>query len=331
MVLIYHERGHHRDGALAGASVDVFLEQGLLSKALLKDAGKLPAKENPYKKAMERVLKGRAPALERREAWRQGRKRALSGNPELLQSVLASDKESYWWKAEVSAHEVFYMPGHPANREEHVFLLYAERPAADKDWVAIEVPETTQLHDASCRDRSDPDEWITTAVTIEQFRKERALGRSPHGWRSIYNETLVRDRVPAEQIVAYAKVEKELPFEKSISAEELGLVQKFVSSKLAFATQFDDPKDNVLVCKNTDRYQIRVSFNKAKVTGRQDEVSSFFKPFECMEQLVKAAKIIDPAQEVKEVIGRHTVTLAGKSPCGDSLERAVTPCGTKSE
>ena len=42
-----------------------------------------------------------------------------------------------------------------------------------------------------------------------------------------------------------------------------------------------------------------------------------------MEQLVKAAKIIDPAQEVKEVIGRHTVTLAGKSPCGDSLERVA--------
>ena len=144
---------------------------------------------------------------------------------------------------------------------------------------------------------------------------------------SCYNEHLIRDRVPAERIVAYAKVEKELLVEKLITAEELEQVQIFVSHKLGFATQFDDPKDNVLVHKESGKYQIRVSFNKAKVTDREGEVSAFFDQFKSMGELVEAAQKFASEQEVEEIQGavskHETITVVGL--CTATLVRKVPP------
>ncbi len=282
--------GHNQAGVKAGASVDVFLKEGLMSKALLRQVGKLPLMENIYERA-----------LRNREEWIEGRKIALGNNQSLLERVLDSDRESNWVRGE----EIFYRPGHLANREENVFFGYSDHPSSKIDWVAIEVPETATLHDASCRDRGVPDEWSRTAVTIRQFREMKARGETPRGWKSGYNEHLIRDIVPAERIVAYAKVEKELPVEKPISAEELEQVQNFVSNKLGFATQFDDPKDNVLVHEDAGKYQIRVSFNKAKVTGREDKVSDFFDQFQSFQELISKAKIFSTPKHLPKNHPKH--------------------------
>ena len=307
MVLIFHEIGHNPAGYKAGASVEVFLRDGLVSKALLRQAGKLPPEKNPYERAMENALASKEAVLKRREEWRQQRTEALKDNPQLLKYVLDSDKESNWWKADdgFSGHVVFYKPDHPAHREEHIFFGYSEHPPANQDWVAIEVPETSTLHDASCRDRGVPYEWSRTAVTIKQFREMQERGEMPRGWKSRYNEHLIRDKVSAERIVAYAKVEKELPFEERIAAEELEQIQNFVSNKLGFATQFDNHKDNVLVHKDAGKYQIRVSFNKAKVTGREGEVSEFFDQFQSFQQLINEAKIFSTPKHLPKNHPKH--------------------------
>ena len=150
-----------------------------------------------------------------------------------------------------------------------------------------------------------PDKWLRTAVTIRQFREMQERGEMPHTWESRYNEHLIRDRVPAERIVAYAKVEKELPVEKHITAEELEQVQNFVSNKLGFATQFDNPKDNILVHEKAGKYQIRVSFNKAKVTGREGEVSDFFNQFQSFQELINEAKIFPTPKHLPKNHPRH--------------------------
>ena len=74
-------------------------------------------------------------------------------------------KEIGW----ITGYDVFYKPGHPAHREEHVFFGYSEHPSAHRDWVTIEVSETSTLHDASCRDIGAPDKWIGTAITLESI------------------------------------------------------------------------------------------------------------------------------------------------------------------
>jgi hypothetical protein len=102
---------------------------------------------------------------------------------------------------------------------------------------------------------------------------------------------LIRDAVAPERIVAYAKVEKEFPIgNEKLSDSQTKQVHKFVNNNLEFATQFSDPEDNVLLRKEDGKHQIRVSFNKEKITGRQQEVESFFDQFSSMQQLVEAAQ-----------------------------------------
>jgi hypothetical protein len=320
MVLIFHEIGHNQAGLKAGACIEVFFKEGLLSKALLMQAGKLPTEKNPYERFVENSLAWKEAALKRREEWIKKRTEALKDNPQLLKNILDSGEESTWWKDDegISGHEVFYEPGHPAHREENVFFGYSEHPSADRDWVAIEVPETATLHDASCRDRNVPDEWSSTAVTIKKFIEMQASGKTPPSWQSRYNEHLIRDRVPAERIVAYAKVEKELPFKKPITDEELKQVQNFVSNKLGFATQFNDPKDNVLVHKKDGKYQIRVSFNKVKISGREGEASGFFDQFQSFQELINEAKTFSTPTHLPADHPRHPEYT------GDQKEKGFT-------
>jgi hypothetical protein len=275
MVLVYHKI-EHPDGFEAGASVDVFLEKGLKSKLLLQKEGKLPSEPNPW----ERML-ARHKELENKHL----------NNPVLLKYFQTQHQE----ELQKNSYEAFYKPNYPGNRLENVFFSYSDGPPSshNRDWVAIDVPETSKLHDAGFRDEIDPQKWMNTRVTIEAYSEmlKRGEEKPPSGWTENYppyNELLIRDEVKADKIVAYAKVEKELPIEKDITPEELKNVQKFISEKLGFATQFKNPEDNALIHKNdkTQKYEIRVSFNKNKINGKEGQVSDFFNKFQSFQQLI---------------------------------------------
>jgi len=271
MALVYHKI-EHPDGFEAGASVDVFLKEGLKSKRLLQEEGKLHFTPTPW----ERML-----------AFHRETENALRFDPTRLKMV-----REYNLDLEKNGNNsnTFYKPNHPANREENIFFSYSDGPTShNRDWVAIDVPETSKLHDATFRDLQNPRAWISTAVTIKDYIEMQSKeGKFPPGWKSLYNELLIRDEVKADKIVAYAKVEKELPIEKDITPEELKNVQKFISEKLGFATQFKNPEDNALIHKNdkTQKYEIRVSFNKNKINGKEGQVSDFFNKFQSFQQLI---------------------------------------------
>jgi len=272
MVLVFHEMGHNPAGIEAGASVGVFLRDGLKSKQILREEGKISSIENPYYRA-----------IAKREEWIEERKEALKDNPTVLQSVLSTGYP-------ISGHDIFHKTGHPANREENIFFGFSEKPSSNRDWVAVEVPDTSTLHDASCRDRGDPAAWVNTGVTIQEYRRLKGQGQMPHGWQSHYNEHLVKDIVPAHRIISYAKVEKELPVDAEISAAQLNTIKSFINHNLGDVTQFGTPEDNVLLHETSGMHQIRVSLNKEKVTGKEDEVAVFFAQFNSMKALLKAAQ-----------------------------------------
>ena len=113
----------------------------------------------------------------------------------------------------------------------------------------------------------------------------------PNGWYGTYNEHLIRDSVPSERIIAYAKLEKELPLESTkATPDQLKQVQVYLSDKLSFATQFENPADNILIYEKDGKYQIRISFNKDKVTGRESDVSSIFHPIQSMNELIEKSQ-----------------------------------------
>ena len=275
MALVYHKI-EHQDGFEAGASVDVFLKKGLKSKRLLQEEGKLLFSPTPW----ERML-----------ANHRKTENALRFDPARLKMV----KESNALEKNGNNFNTFYKPNYPGNRLENVFFSYSDGPPSshNRDWVAIDVPETSKLHDAGFRDKIDPQKWMNTRVTIEAYSEmlKRGEEKPPAGWTEKYppyNELLIRDEVKADKIVAYAKVEKELPIEKDITPEELKNVQNFISKKLGFATQFKNPEDNALIHKNdkTQKYEIRVSFNKNKINGKEGQVSDFFNKFQSFQQLI---------------------------------------------
>ncbi len=115
--------------------------------------------------------------------------------------------------------------------------------------MAIEVDGAATLHDAGCRDAQNPSQWTNTAITVSSFKAMLEKGGSiPYGWHGKYNEHVVPDFVSPDRIVAYAKVEKELPIEAvKPTAEQLKQVQNYLSKQLSFATQFEDPADNILL------------------------------------------------------------------------------------
>ncbi|PWY54863.1 hypothetical protein DGG96_14670 [Legionella qingyii] len=273
--LIFHEMGHNSDGEKAGASIEVFLKEGLLSKSILRATGRLPKEKNLYEIG-----------IENRAKWIQQRREELKDNVELLATILAFDEESDW----INEAALFYRPNMPGHREENVFFGYLEHPSSHCDWVAIEAPESTLLHDASCRDRGNSAEWIRTAITIDKFREYRKEDKMPPEWGSIYNETLIKDKVSPDKIIAYAKLEKELVSSTKLSNEELNDIQEFINDKLIFATHFENKKDNILLHEKDDKYQIRVSINKAKIRGKEEKLSDFFKSFNSMNELIEEAK-----------------------------------------
>jgi hypothetical protein len=113
----------------------------------------------------------------------------------------------------------------------------------------------------------------------------------PYRWNGIYNEHLIKGRVPPERIIAYSKLEKELPVEPTkATPDQLNQVQVYLSDKLSFATQFENPADNILISEKDGKYQIRISFNKNKVEGKESDVSSILQPIQSMSELIKKSQ-----------------------------------------
>lgn len=84
-VLLFHKLGHV-SGKEAGASVEVLLKEGVLSKHLLRQKGKLPHQENPYLKLEDK-----------RREWIEERKQTLKDQPKLLQAVLDDGTQEKYW------------------------------------------------------------------------------------------------------------------------------------------------------------------------------------------------------------------------------------------
>lgn len=276
--------------------VNTILEEGLKSANILAKEGKVEKKPNNYEIAVSSY-----------EKWVEETKVQLKDNPDLLNRALISNTLTNWLKYNGSAR--FDAPTHPGNRFDNVYFQFFNTPPANSDWVAIDVPDSTLLHDATCRDRSDPELWRQSACSIKDFKESISKSEMPYRWHGIYNEHLIRDSVPSERIIAYAKLEKELPLESTkATPDQLKQVQVYLSDKLSFATQFENPADNILISEKNGKYQIRISFNKDKVTGRESDVSSILQPLQSMNEL------IEKSQEHNKIVhgglvARHTTKL----------------------
>jgi len=269
MTLIYHQ---------TNSSVDTLLKEGLKSANILAQEGRIEAKPNSYEIA---VLN--------HEKWVKERKVALQDNPDLLSQILSEYNLEATLKTNAQAR--FDDPSHPGNRFDNVYFQFFERPPSESDWVAIDVLNSTLLHDATCRDRGEPELWIYSACSIEHFQRSRSSGKMPHRWEGIYNERLFKDEVPSGRIIAYSKLEKELLVESTkATPDQLKQVQVYLSDKLSFATQFENPADNILISEKDGKYQIRISFNKNKVEGKESDVSSILQPIQSMSELIKKSQ-----------------------------------------
>ena len=269
MILLFHQ---------TTSSVDRLLGEGLKSANILAQEGKVEKKPNNYEIAVLSY-----------ENWVEERKVTLRDNPNLLKQILNMNSLKKYLENNGSAR--FDAPSHSGNRFNNVYFQFFNTPPANSDWVAIDVPDSTLLHDATCRDRSDPELWRQSACSIKHFQESISNGEMPYRWHGIYNEHLIRDSVPSERIIAYAKLEKELPLESTkATLDQLKQVQVYLSDKLSFATQFENPADNILISEKDGKYQIRISFNKDKVTGRESDVSSIFHPIQSMNELIEKSQ-----------------------------------------
>ncbi len=317
MPLVFHELGHSPDGAKAGASVDAILREGLLSKALLKKHGKLPMEPNPYEQALALNASQRDAHLQQYEAWVSERKEALKDDQPLLERVLQKNSaEAFLQARDETRHQLFFEPGFAGHREEHIFFRYHDHPPASRDWVAVEVPHDAVLYNESFRDSNQPKAYENHPLTIQEYQEQAAEGSIfRHGWKSLANEHLIRDTVPSERIVAYAKVEKELPHDPSIGSSNAKNIKKFLNEHLSFATHFDHEDDNVLLAKENGKQQIRVSFNVEKIKGREHEVRTLFDRFSSMREIAEAANqnvrtqecalIDDTPAQFEQLTGSH--------------------------
>jgi hypothetical protein len=260
------------------SSINTLLEEGIKSANILAKEGKIEPKQDSYQIVTENHKK-----------WVAERKLALKENPVLLEKTLTENSLQHWLAK--NAHARFYNPEHPGNRFNNVYFQYLEKPPSYINWVAIDVPDSTLLHDALCRDRQEPELWTQTACSIKDFQEFKSQGSVPYQWFGFYNEYLIRDSVPSERIIAYAKLEKELPFESNkATPNQLEQVQVYLNNKLSFATQFENPADNILISEKDSKYQIRISFNKDKVAEKENDVLSILQPIQSMSELIEKSR-----------------------------------------
>lgn len=295
MPLVYHKFHQSSVHLTTGASVELILEEGLLSQKQLREIGKLPPSENVYEIAVRNY-----------EVMKTEYETKYSDNPALLDSIIDS-----LYKGLFNGHTSFYEPGVKANCEENIFFGHHQHPTSDSDWVAIEVPESTLLHCCTHRDLDEFYRWSATAITIKDFDQLLEKNLTPPGWENTkYNEYLVPRELPPERIVAYAKVEKEfrhIDFE--ITPAEIEYIQSFINEKFKFATQFSDFHDNVLISIQGDNFIIRISFNKDKISGYESEVSEFFDQFGSLQQLTISAIFENPEIPEMAIAGAEAIFI----------------------
>lgn len=286
MPLVFHkiEEGRNRD---CGASVATFLEEGIKSQQILMEEGKLPQVESPYFKALERY-----------KIWREKRIESLKDRPETLRVVLNNYSEQGF----VSGHELFFKPGFIGHRRENIYFSYMNQPPMNRDWVAIKVSPQEYLYNAPYRDLRDPEGWYKSKIKIQDYQNMN--GRTPGNWHNHYNELLKKDRVLPSEIVAYAKVEKEIPIDTSkLSAEQLTTVKQYLQEPLSFATYFDDPEKSILLCESRDsKYQIRVAFDKEKACSSesQEKILKVFSEINSVDDLCRKASPSSSLDNIKK-------------------------------
>ena len=196
------------------------------------------------------------------------------------------------------------------------------------EWVAIEVSGKSKVCDASHLDRNSSDStYKEDAITILNFRWHNNRGLKPSKWDSVYAEYTKTDNVPPEKIVAFARIEKTYTDYKP-NTTEISKIQEFLHHELKEFTQFNNPGQNIAISEESDgittTINIRISYNKNKINGREQEVQKFFNQFSTMKELLDMAKkSVVPEQQKKQP------TQAAPSKSIDMANESVVPESNK--
>lgn len=169
------------------------------------------------------------------------------------------------------------------------------------EWVAIEVSGASKVCDASHLDRNSSDStYKEDAITILNFRWHNNRGLKPPKWDSVYAEYTKTDNVPSEEIVAFARIEKTYTDYKP-NTTEISKIQEFLHHELQEFTQFNNPGQNIAISEESHGINIRISYNKNKINGQEQEVQKFFDQFSTMKELLDMAnKFVVPEQQKKQ-------------------------------
>lgn len=240
---LYHEMGHSIDKLKANIGVDVYLKEGI------------------YSRAEYRRMKRLGPS------WEDERKEALRDEPALLDIILTQYNPERGWEGSGLETE--------GRREALVFFGWHKTPSQDRDWVVIDCdPDKTLLHDASCRDRNDPTSWRCDAVSVNQYIEYHKKGVQPPRWHSYYNEAVFVGHVAPDKILGYAKLEKTLSLPTTSDQIDLDDLKLSLETPLRPYSLFGKSRENVYCHVNdkTGLLEIRVAFNKTKALLHQNEI-----------------------------------------------------------
>jgi len=161
------------------------------------------------------------------------------------------------------------------------------------------------VHDASHLDRNSSDRtYEANAIPISNFLWHTNRRLTPSKWNSLYAEYIEKDDVPPEKIVAFARIEKTYTDYKPNNIE-ISKIQEFLHHKLQEFTQFNNPRQNIAVSEEshdiTPTINIRISYNKNKINGREQELQDFFNKFPTMKELLDMAnESVVPEQQKKQ-------------------------------
>lgn len=272
MPIVYHLL---RNSKIPEASVEKILKNGIKSKQQLMDDGDIPFEENVYKVVARS-----------RDKWLNEMYQCHKNDKETFFKIIEPVARNNAFVSEYVAFEE-PLPKSPYGRQDNVFFTYSKNPPSNYDWGAIEVPNKAQLRNSYYyKGHCDIVKYADSAMTLEDFANTQQSSY-PFRWGSYDPECSVPYRVPADKIVAYAKVEKELPIgKKPLEYQDLTKIKKVLNAKLNFATQFSTPEDNVLIDESNGKYQIRISFNKNSAQNKQQEITKVFQSFDSIDELL---------------------------------------------
>lgn len=132
------------------------------------------------------------------------------------------------------------------------------------------------------------------SMTIAKYREEIAAGKQPFAGMS---ECLHYERVPPEDIIGFAKLEKFFSETNQLSEQDEKSIRNFINKEFNDVVFFADNKNVGLYFyygdskKNPNRgYEVRIIYDKEKIKGKEGRVSSFFAQFESINDLLLAAQ-----------------------------------------